>query len=165
MSTSADKMDGHIATLMHERNIVGLSLAIIHGGKIIKDRAYGFADKSNKSPVTSATLFKAGSVSKCVATLGAMHLAEQDYLSLYADINTRLHTWNLPENEFTKDNKVTLRHILAHSAGVNVHGFPGYAVDAPCPTQLEVLDGTKPANTPAIRVDAVPGNQPRYAEA
>jgi CubicO group peptidase (beta-lactamase class C family) len=46
---------------------------------------------------------------------------------------------------------------------VNVHGFPGYAVDAPCPTLLEVLDGTKPANTPAIRVDAVPGSKPRYS--
>jgi len=163
MSMHAEKVDGHIAALMHERKIAGLSLAIIQGGKIVKEMSYGFADKNNKSPVTSATLFKAGSVSKCVAALGALHLVEQGQLSLDADINTRLQTWKLPDNEFTKDKGVTLQHILSHCAGVNVHGFPGYAVDAPCPTQLEVLDGTKPANTPAIRVDAVPGNQPRYS--
>ena len=163
MCTHADKLDEHISTLMHERNIAGLSLAIIQGDKIVKEGAYGFADKSNKSPATSATLFQAGSVSKCVAALGALHLVEEGYLSLDAAINTPLHTWKLVENEFTKDNNVTLRHILAHCAGVNVHGFPGYAVDAPCPTLLEVLDGTKPANTPAIRVDAVPGSKPRYS--
>jgi hypothetical protein len=36
MSTHADKVNGQMATLMHERNIAGLSPAIIQGSKIIK---------------------------------------------------------------------------------------------------------------------------------
>ncbi len=148
---------------MRERNIAGLSLAIIQDGKIIKEQGYGFTDKSNKTQVTSTTLFQAGSVSKCLAALGVLHLIEKGQLSFDADINTQLRSWKLPENKFTKDKKVTLRGILGHNAGVNVHGFPGYAEDAPIPKLLEVLDGIKPANTSAIRVDIVPGSKSRYS--
>ena len=79
-------------------------------------------------------------------------------------MNIKLQTWKVPENKFTDDKKVTLRSsILSHSAGLTVHGFPGYAVDAPLPTLVQVLDGAKPANTPAIRVDLTPGSKWRYA--
>lgn len=93
-----------------------------------------------------------------MAAFAALHLVENGQLSLDADVNTLLRSWKVPENEFTRENKVTLRRILSHSAGLTVHGFPGYAVDAPRPTLLQVLDGVKPANTPAIRVDVVPGS-------
>jgi CubicO group peptidase (beta-lactamase class C family) len=44
-----------------------------------------------------------------------------------------------------------------------VHGFPGYATDAPLPTVPQVLDGAKPANTAAVRVDTTPGAVFRYS--
>ena len=74
-----------------------------------------------------------------------------------------LRTWHVPENEFMRDQKVTVRRLLTHSAGLTVHGFPGYAVSAPMPTLVQVLDGEKPANTPSIRVNLVPGSQWRYS--
>ena len=40
-----------------------------------------------------------------------------------------------------------VRELLSHTAGVTVHGFPGYAAGTPVPTLLQVLDGTPPANT------------------
>ena len=67
----------------------------------------------------------------------------------------------MPENEFTKVQKVTLRRLMSHTAGLTVHGFPGYDVDAPLPTVVQILNGEKPANTAPIRVDLVPGT--RYA--
>ncbi|MDB6111846.1 MAG: penicillin-binding protein [Pedosphaera sp.] len=159
----ADRVDDFITAQMQEHHITGLSLAIIEDGKITKAQGYGFTDKSCKTPVTTATLFQAGSISKSVAALGALHLIEQGKLSLDEDVNVRLQTWKVPENEFTKDKKVTLRGILSHSAGLTVHGFPGYAVDATLPTLVQVLDGVKPANTSAIRVDITPGTKWRYA--
>jgi CubicO group peptidase (beta-lactamase class C family) len=90
-------------------------------------------------------------------------LVEQGKLALDEDVNTKLKTWKVPENEFTKDKKVTLRGLLSHSAGLTVHGFPGYATDDPRPTIVQVLDGAKPANTSPIRVDIVPGSQWRYS--
>jgi len=113
--------------------------------------------------VTTSTLFQAGSVSKSVAALGALRLVEHNRLSLDADVNTKLQTWKVPENEFTKEKKVTLRGILSHSAGLTVHGFPGYAVGKPVPTLVQVLNGEAPANTSAIRADIIPGSKLRYS--
>src|SRR5437762_3456826 len=75
----------------------------------------------------------------------------------------KLRSWKVPENDYTKTEKVTLRRLLNHSAGLTVHGFPGYEADTPVPTLVEVLDGKKPANTPAIRVDVAPGTLWRYS--
>ncbi|MEY2510956.1 MAG: hypothetical protein QOE26_1719, partial [Verrucomicrobiota bacterium] len=46
---------------------------------------------------------------------------------------------------------------------MTVHGFPGYAVGLPLPTLTQVLNGEKPANTSAIRVDGTPGKEWRYS--
>src|SRR5262249_16319368 len=140
-----------------------LSLAIIQDGKIVKAKGYGVTEKGGKTPITTTTLFQAGSISKAVAAMGALHLVEQGKLMLDEDVNSRLTSWKVPENEFTKDKKVTLRGILSHSAGLTVHGFPGYAVDSPFPTLVQILDGEKPANTQAIRVDILPGSRWRYS--
>jgi CubicO group peptidase (beta-lactamase class C family) len=159
----ADHVDDVVATQIKEHGIVGLSLAIIEGGKLDKVKGYGFTERNGNVPVTASTLFQAGSISKSVAAVGALHLVEEGKLSLDEDVNRKLISWKVPENEFTKDEKVTLRGILNHSAGLTVHGFPGYAVYAPMPTLVQVLDGTKPANTPPIRVDIVPGSKWRYS--
>ena len=159
----ADKLDDFIEIQIQKRHIPGLSLAVIEDGRIIMAKGYGVCDKESSRPVTTSTLFLAGSVSKSVAALGALHLVDKGKLSLDTDVNTQLKTWKVPENEFTKTKKVTLRSILSHSAGLTVHGFPGYAVDEPHPTLVEILDGVKPANTPPIRVDLVPGSKLRYS--
>lgn len=159
----ADQVEEVVSTEMQKHHIKGLSLAIIDKGEIATAKGYGSTDQSGKVAVTPATLFQAGSVSKPVAALGALHLVEQDKLSLDEDVNIRLKTWRVPENEFTKVEKVTLRRILSHSAGLTVHGFPGYAVDKRLPTLVQILDGSKPANTAAIRVDVIPGSRWRYS--
>ncbi|HWY76997.1 MAG TPA: serine hydrolase domain-containing protein [Verrucomicrobiae bacterium] len=159
----ADHVDDVVTSQMKEHGIIGLSLAIIENGKLDKVKGYGFTDKSGNVQVTASTLFQAGSISKSVAAVGALHLVEEGKLSLDEDVNRKLISWKVPENEFTKDKKVTLRGILSHSAGLTVHGFPGYAVYAPMPTLVQVLDGTKPANTSPIRVDIVPGSKWRYS--
>jgi CubicO group peptidase (beta-lactamase class C family) len=88
---------------------------------------------------------------------------EHGRYSLDEDINAKLRSWKVPENEFTRTEKVTLRRLLSHSAGLTVHGFPGHATTEPVPTLVQVLDGAKPANTAAVRVDLVPGTKFRYS--
>lgn len=78
-------------------------------------------------------------------------------------MNDELKSWRIPDNEFTKDQKVTLRRILSHSAGLTVHGFPGYAVGAPIPTLVQIFNGEPPANTKPVRVDTVPGTKFIYS--
>jgi CubicO group peptidase (beta-lactamase class C family) len=159
----ADQLDDLVFAQMKKRGITGLSLAIIDGGKIVREQGYGFTDKSGKTPVTSSTLFQAGSVSKPVAALGALHLVDKGLLALDEDVNTKLRTWKVPQNKFTDAHIVTLRLLLSHTSGMTVHGFPGYAVGLPLPTLTQVLNGEKPANTSAIRVDRTPGKEWRYS--
>lgn len=153
-----------LAELMKAFKDPGLSVAVIDGYKIAWVKAYGVTEPGGSSPVTPGTLFQAGSISKPVAATGMLGLVQQGKLSLDEDVNQKLKTWKVPENEFTKEQKVTLRRLASHTAGLTVHGFPGYDVNDKVPSVVEVLDGTKPpANTPAVRVDFVPGTKWRYS--
>ena len=120
-------------------------------------------DTVDKTPVTVETLFQAGSISKPIAAMGALRLVKEGKLSLDDDVNEKLKTWRVPDNEFTKDEKVTLRRLTSHTAGLTVHGFGGYAVGTEIPTVVQVLDGQPPANSSPVRVDVQPGSVYRYS--
>jgi CubicO group peptidase (beta-lactamase class C family) len=158
-----DAVDEVIRVEMQKRHVPGLSLAIIQDGQIVKAKGYGVTEKGGDVPVTTSTLFQAGSISKPVSALGALCLVERGKLALDEDVNARLRSWKVPSNEFTGKKTVTLRGLLSHTAGLTVHGFPGYATDEPVPTLVQVLDGAKPANTDPIRVDVAPGSLWRYS--
>ncbi|HUJ93451.1 MAG TPA: serine hydrolase [Candidatus Bathyarchaeia archaeon] len=143
--------------------VPGVSMAFFDHGQIVWARGYGFADTASKKTVTPDTLFQAASISKPVTALAALRLVQDGKLSLDEDVNVKLKTWKVPENAFTEKEKVTVRRILSHSAGLTVHGFPGYAADETIPTVVQILNGEKPANTEAIRVDVVPGTMWRYS--
>jgi CubicO group peptidase (beta-lactamase class C family) len=153
----------NITEQMKRDKVPGVSVAFFENGQIVWTRGYGYADVEKKTPVTADTLFQAASISKPVAALAAMHLVEQGALSLDEDVNAKLKSWKVPENEFTKTEKVTLRRLVTHSAGLTVHGFPGYVADETVPTVVQVLNGEKPANTAAVRVEKEPGKVWNYS--
>jgi CubicO group peptidase (beta-lactamase class C family) len=66
-----------------------------------------------------------------------------------------------PEKSFLEQEKVTLRRLLTHTAGMTVHGFPGYAQKGKFPTIKQVLSGK--GNTDPVEVDTVPGSIWRYS--
>jgi CubicO group peptidase (beta-lactamase class C family) len=151
-----------LADRMAGLNVPGVSIAVIHEGRI--EWARGFGVKSiGGAPVTADTLFQAASISKPVFAVAVMRQVQAGKLDLDANVNDYLKSWKLPDNEFTKDQKVTLRRVLSHTAGLTVHGFPGYEAGAKVPTNIQILDGMAPANNPEIRVDVVPGSLYRYS--
>ena len=143
--------------------VPGVSVAFFDHGRIIWTRAYGLADMATKKPVTSETLFQAASISKPESALAALHLVQEGKLSLDENVNDKLRTWKVPDNQFTAQEKVTVRRILSHSAGINAQGLPGYTSDEPIPNVVQILNGEKPANTDPIRVDVAPGTIWRYS--
>jgi CubicO group peptidase (beta-lactamase class C family) len=149
--------------LMELYSVPGLSIAVVDDYKIAWAKGYGVTESGSNTPVTTKTIFQAGSISKPVAATGALYLVEHGKLLLDENVNQKLVSWKVPDNDFTKDQKVTLRRILSHSAGLTVHGFPGYEVGQPIPTLVQIFNGEKPANTAPIRVDYVPGTQTRYS--
>jgi CubicO group peptidase (beta-lactamase class C family) len=140
-----------------------VTVAVIHDFKIAWAKAYGVKDTETNEAVTTETLFQAGSISKPVAAMAALKKVEQGKIALDEDINNKLTTWKLPDNDFTAKNKVTLANLLSHTGGTTVHGFPGYEPDQKLPTLPQILDGAAPANTAAVRVDFEPGSKFRYS--
>jgi CubicO group peptidase (beta-lactamase class C family) len=148
---------------MRHYKVEAVSVAVIRDFRVLWTEARGFADREAKEPATTRTLFQAGSISKPVAAAGVLRKVEGGKLLLDRDVNEYLKSWKLPENELTAKQKVTLERILSHSAGLTVHGFPGYAAGEPVPTVPQVLDGAPPANTAPVRVELEPGSKMQYS--
>jgi CubicO group peptidase (beta-lactamase class C family) len=152
-----------LADRLEYYKVPGVSLAVISDYKIEWAKGYGVLEAGGTTPVTTETLFQAASISKPVTALAVLKMVEEGIFNLDENVNKKLITWKLPENEFTSEKKVSLRGLLSHSAGVTVHGFRGYSHGEEVPTLLQVLDGEKPTNSDPIRVDILPGTKYRYS--
>jgi CubicO group peptidase (beta-lactamase class C family) len=148
---------------MAHYRVPGVSVAVVDRGRIVWARGFGVREAGSADSVTPTTLFQAASVSKAIAATATLRLADQGRLDLDADVNVYLRSWRVPENRFTEREKVTLRRILSHRAGLTGHGFHGYGAGEPIPTVLQVLGGQAPAGTPPVLVDTFPGAITRYS--
>ena len=151
-----------LADRMKELNVPGVSIAVIHEGKIEWARGFGVRTLGGTA-VNAETMFQAGSISKPLAALAALRLVQNGKLSLDADVNTFLTSWKFPGDPIAGGKPVTLRELLTHTGGTTVHGFPGYASTEPVPTLVQVLNGEKPANTARIRSEQPPGKEWNYS--
>jgi len=148
-----------IVERMGQSNVPGLSVAVIHNGKIDWAKGYGIANGTTN--VVANTLFQAGSISKPVAALAALKLVEQGKIDLDIDVNHYLKKWKVAGETLTDENPVTLRHLLTHTGGLTVHGFPGYPTGSKLPSTSDVLNGE--GNTDTVEVDTAPGSNWRYS--
>lgn len=123
------KDDPHPRHSLSERmtalHVPGVSIAVIHHGAIEWAQGFGVT-KLDGPAVTAETLFQAGSISKPLAAMAALHQVQAGKLSLDADVNTVLMSWKLPDAPLAGGKTVTLRELLTHTGGTTVHGFPGY---------------------------------------
>lgn len=134
--------NGHsIAERMAAYHIPGLSLAVIEEYQVQWVQGYGILRTGGTDPVTPQTLFQACSTSKMVTAPIALRLVEQGVLDMDADVNTYLKSWQVPENEFTRSLKVTLRGLLSHRSGINRPDGGFEWDDGSTPTLVQILRG------------------------
>jgi CubicO group peptidase (beta-lactamase class C family) len=148
---------------MKHHNIMGTSIAVIHDFRLEWVKSYGWADVSEQRPVTEQTLFQAASISKSLNGVGVLKLAQDGKIDLQADINDYLTTWKFPYDSVSKGKPITIAALLSHTAGLTVHGFPGYAQGDTLPSVQQILDGQAPANTEAVRSFMEPGLNAVYS--
>jgi CubicO group peptidase (beta-lactamase class C family) len=144
-------------------NIPAVSIAVVKDYKIDWVKAYGMADVSSNTPANTQTLFQAASISKSLNGVGAMKLVQAKKLDLNSDINNYLSSWKFPYDSASGNKRITLANLLSHSAGLTVHGFPGYEVTDSLPTVYQVIDGKSPANTKAVRSQFAPATRVQYS--
>lgn len=158
---SSGKMN--LAQRMKHYKVPGVSIAVINNFRVEWARGFGVKDKESNAPVTSDTLFQAASISKPVAAMAMLTLVQAGKLNLDEDVNVKLKSWKIPDSDFTKDKKVTLRQLVSHSAGLTVHGFRGYESGEEVPTLAQILKGEKPANSLPVFVNLEPSTKWRYS--
>jgi len=127
----------HLAHRLKFYKVPGVSVAVLDNGAIAWTRGYGVREVGTEKSVTTNTLFQVASISKPVAAVVALRLVEQGALD--EDVNRKLRSWKLPENEFTADKKVSLRWLLSHRAGLTDYaGFRDVAPNQALPTLREI---------------------------
>lgn len=141
--------------------VPGVSLAVVKDGEVHWTKGYGTANTETGTTVTPSTLFQAGSISKPLAALAVLKLAEEGRIDLDGDVNEFLKDWSIPQSNFTQTEKVTVRRLLNHTGGLSVSGFPGYSQKEEIPSTVMVLKGE--GNTPAVVNDTVPGSRWQYS--
>lgn len=144
-----------------KHKVPGIAIAVIKDRELAWTQGIGFANVAEERAVTSETVFNVGSVSKCVAAWGMMRLVEEGKVDLDAPIEDSVAGWKLPDSEF--DSKgVTLRRLLSHTAGLSLHGYPGFQSEEELPTLAESLSGATNGRGD-VRIVHEPGSKWQYS--
>jgi CubicO group peptidase (beta-lactamase class C family)/RimJ/RimL family protein N-acetyltransferase len=132
----------------------GVSIAVSDSDGDLETYCAGSGRYGEDFPVNPDMLFQAGSVSKPMFALTLLRYVDKGLIDLDADISGVVP-------EFVKKGPVTFAALLSHTAGYNVHGFPGYPANH-APLSLEdVLNGK--GNTPKLRRIRPYGKQHMYS--
>ncbi|SCL70738.1 non-ribosomal peptide synthetase [Micromonospora peucetia] len=145
-----------IEPMLAAHRVPGASLALLRDGELVEVRAAGHCTAGGGAPVTPATIFQVGSVSKLVTAVGALALVRRGQLQLDADVNAYLKGWQLPT-----DRPVSLRQLLCHVAGLTPTGSTGHPRGGPVPTLSDLLHGR---GVPTAPIRAQDGPDPVAVE-
>jgi CubicO group peptidase (beta-lactamase class C family) len=149
---------------MRKFSVPGVSIAVIDDFRVTATGAWGVIAAGGKEPVTTETIFQAGSVSKPAAALLSLALVGDGDLQLDQPINEVLRSWKVPDNEFTSETPVTLRHIMTHQAGFTPFSYLIRRSDGSVPGMAELLRGGI-HDWPVVTVEFVPGSKHSYSNA
>lgn len=128
-------IDTQGAELFRESGVPGLNLIVrLKSGERIV-RHWGVMDAETRAPINDGAAFQVLSLSKPVVAFLVAGLAEQGVLDLDAPVSSYLRSWTMPPDRrggFHFE-RVTLRRLLSHTAGLNIHGFGWVRAQGPAP--------------------------------
>jgi CubicO group peptidase (beta-lactamase class C family) len=140
------------ADVLAEVGSPSVSIAILDHGAITSKCISTLGDNSE-------TLFQACSISKPIAGMATMRLVQAGKLKLDDKVVDHLpkNIIDILETPHTEAllREITVKHLMSHTSGLSVGGFPGYSKDAP--DAKVVLTGKAQANTLKVRVQGLPG--------
>ena len=109
-----DFIDGVMAQQIASHDVAGAVVTVVHRGKVILSRGYGYQDFARNIPVDARqTLFRPGSVSKLFTWTALMQLVEAGKIDLDADVNHYLD-FKIPD---FNGKPIKVRDLMTHTAG------------------------------------------------
>lgn len=151
-----------VQSRMALHRVPAFSVVVIHDGALDWSASWGVLHHDGASADCNS-LFQAGSLAKPATVLAALRMQDAGALALDVDIGTYLASWALPSGRQDRTHPVTLRHLLAHTAGITPGGYAGYAQGGPMPTDQQTVEAAPPSNARKVEVLAVPGTVLRYS--
>jgi len=151
---AAKELDAFFRAQVKAFNLAGIGACIVKDGHVAWTGGFGLADIEKRRPVTSDTIFLAGSVSKTVTLAAFMQLWEQGKCALDDDVNQYL---SFPvRNPRFPDKPITIRMLLSFTAGIFDVDFQAGE------NRLSFLEESRDPGTPAeetLREFLVPGGR------
>lgn len=152
-----------IEEMLEERGLVGLSVAIFEDYEIKETQVWGEKETGTNELIDDNTVFSTASISKAITATLIVKLAYKGKIDLDVPVNTYLKRWKLQDNEFTKKNPVTLRHLLLHTAGTTQGGFADYYAGDEIPSVIESLNGEIQNYDEPVKIFFEPGSKMQYS--
>jgi CubicO group peptidase (beta-lactamase class C family) len=107
-----DVVDALVRAEMEARHVPGLALAVVRGGRVVKEGYYGLADVENDVPVGPDTVFAIASMSKAFTDAAVMLLVEDGKIALDDPVSRYLGAappaWSA----------ITIRQLMDHTSGI-----------------------------------------------
>lgn len=148
---------------MAHYKVPGVAVAVIRNGEVVAARGYGLREAGTTDAVDADTLFSVGSVSKVATASIALRAVAAGRFDLDRDVNGYLSSWKITPQPGIADPHVSLRMLLSHTAGLDVHGFPDFQPGEALPTLRQILDGAPPAKGGTVKLIHQPGSRFDYS--
>ncbi len=114
-----------------KENVVGASIAMVRGGRIVAHREHGLADREAGQRVDERTIYHWGSLTKTLTAIALLQLVERKKISLDDPILRWVPELRAVHDPFDKSlETITLRMLLSHTAGFQGPTWP-YAAGKP----------------------------------
>lgn len=137
----AAQLDQQMPELLARYDVPGTILAYIKDGDVAWTQAYGVANAATGAAMHADMLVEHGSNGKALTAWAVMKLVEQGRVDLDAPVNGYLKRWQVTSAQYDAE-QVTLRRLLSHTAGFNIHGYLDYSLRrANLPEPIQVLRG------------------------
>lgn len=108
--------DEFLARVLKEWRVPGVAVAVIHDGRVLLSKGYGYRDLEKRLPVTSKTLFPIASITKPVTATAAAILVDDGKINWNDRVREHLPKFRLHAEEAAA--QLTIRDCLAHRTGI-----------------------------------------------
>ena len=112
---------------MKEWKVPGVALAVVQDGKVIYAKGFGYRDLENKLPVTTATLFPIGSITKSFTALTFGILRNEGKVDWDKPVRTYLPEFQM--YDAVASEQATPRDLFSHRTGLPRHDLVWYSSD------------------------------------
>jgi D-alanyl-D-alanine carboxypeptidase len=141
ISTRWEAVDREVEAFYIEHGLPGVSVVVLEDGEVTYQRAFGWANREARHPVTATTLFPIGSIEKEFTAAAVMRLVDDGSLGL-DDVITE----HLP-GLYTGGHDITIRQMLHMTSGLQEGNTLGSALRNPdASSQPAIADRTTEIN-------------------